>query len=800
MVAEIEPAIRRHTEAGKASTAWGTGGRDDRLLRVLARHGLPVFAVVVVTAVVATIALYVYDSNRRGALALSNDLLGAIDRRIAIQMSVFLSPAEQFLETAREVAGDLGVFGGGTATELLALHTLPKIRQIAGYSYADSEGNFLYVVRKPEGGYDTKLIDRRAGGHRVTWTRRDATGKVVATVEDPSDTFDPRTRPWYEGAISGQGSFWSEPYVFFTLRQPGITHSLAHYDEQKRLTAVSGADIELTSLAEFLKQLEIGVNGKAIIVDDAGRVVAFPGNDWLRTARAGQPLPRLDELGDPLLTRVYNRLRVEGYGRKVIDISGRRVVVSSEPLKLLTGRNWTVLIVVPESDFVGFVAASGWAALAMLALVVAITLGLAAALAWRSMRSERQVRAARARQQSLEAWATTFAELAASPDMVDPATTTGVRKATERAAETCDAKRVSVWHLAADGRRLACEDCYDRAGRAHTSGMELHGDELPELFTALADGSAIDTTNADRDVRTVGLAELYLDPLGTEGVHISPVRFGERLVGMLLVEDPAKDDNTVGLAQFYEALASLLALRFRPLASGAVSSTRAEPVADAPPPGGRTSVDLALADRKVAFDRTLLHRSISVDKLAGGRIDLAVVSVVKLPDWLSTGQRAEENAQATRMDDLVEEVRALVEGSGLDYAALLDDIIVLAAFSADPAALADTARLAALAAIALRDRLVDLTARWGDGSEFRLAIDIGPIMASSATSHPAGRNLWGGAIAIAKILATTGGRRAITTSEVAYRVLSSHFLFRQLGTFFLPETGAMRTFVLVGEL
>jgi hypothetical protein len=60
--------------------------------------------------------------------------------------------------------------------------------------------------------------------------------------------------------------------------------------------------------------------------------------------------------------------------------------------------------------------------------------------------------------------------------------------------------------------------------------------------------------------------------------------------------------------------------------------------------------------------------------------------------------------------------------------------------------------------------------------------------------------LWGGAIGVAKVLAASGSRRAITVSEAAYHLLSADFLLRQRGSYFLPETGPMRTFVLAGAL
>ena len=137
--------------------------------------------------------------------------------------------------------------------------------------------------------------------------------------------------------------------------------------------------------------------------------------------------------------------------------------------------------------------------------------------------------------------------------------------------------------------------------------------------------------------------------------------------------------------------------------------------------------------------------------------------------------------------------------SDVAYAALLDDQVVLAAFSGGRQSVAVDARVLALAAVDVRDRLVDLTAGWGEGSEFRIAIDIGPVMTSTFGAD-AERSLWGGAVGVAKVLAASGSRRAIIVSEAAYHVLSGDFLFRQRGTYFLPETGRMRTFVLVGAL
>src|SRR5260370_38758323 len=69
-----------------------TPGHGESRLRMALRHSLPVMGVVVVVVLVAVIAYYVYDSNRRGAVALSNDLVTAIDRRGPAQPPAFPGP------------------------------------------------------------------------------------------------------------------------------------------------------------------------------------------------------------------------------------------------------------------------------------------------------------------------------------------------------------------------------------------------------------------------------------------------------------------------------------------------------------------------------------------------------------------------------------------------------------------------------------------------------------------------------------------------------------------------------------
>jgi adenylate cyclase len=596
--------------------------------------------------------------------------------------------------------------------------------------------------------------------------------------------------------------FWTDTYLFFTVHKPGITLAVPQYDEHKNLRAVLGVDIELATLCAFLKQLSVGVTGRAIVIDRAGRIVAFPSDNWLPADRPDVVAPLLNEVDDSILASAFNHLRVEGYGNHIIDIDNRRIIVSTGQVNLLADRNWVVLIVVPESDFVGFVANSSWVALAMSIIVVLVVAALAGLLAWRSLLAERRAAAADVRQEALEMRTRAITDLARQSTSDVEVSGAHLHQATENASTVCRAKRVAVWRLKPDGRVLQCVDCFDRLAGEHTEGLELHRDETPNLFAALAKGESLDSITTGRDRRISELFAHYLEPLGLEQAYVAPIMAGGRLLGMLTVEDPRPGSRTAGMSTFCDGLASLLALRFSAIA--ALTGPTAPPVAKAsalavaPQPSAKPAA--SLSERRAHFSRTLL----SGDSAASGPleplVDVASVGVIKLPDWTSLAQRPADGGQRTLMDVLVHEIRQTVEKSGVTYAGLLDDEIVLAAFSNDPADVAADAHRIAQAAIDVRDRLAELEEKWDLRLNYRLAIDIGSLLTSPVATDPPSRNVWGDAVKVAKVLAQSAGRRSIAASESAYELLSDNFLFRPRGSYFLPEAGTMRLFVLVGRV
>src|SRR5258708_36115727 len=153
-----------------------------------------------------------------------------------------------------------------------------------------------------------------------------------------------------------------------------------------------------------------------------------------------------------------------------------------------------------------------------------------------------------------------------------------------------------------------------------------------------------------------------------------------------------------------------------------------------------------------------MKQNASLDELGENASDRATIGVLKLPDWTTVAQRPSDPEERMARDAIVDELRLVLEKSGVAYAALLDDQIVLAAFSSDKNQVAGDAHCVATALLDLRDRLFELEEKWNTTLDFRLAIDIGVGMASAGATDPPSRNPRGGAVGIANVLGHPAAR------------------------------------------
>jgi ABC-type ATPase involved in cell division len=351
----------------------------------------------------------------------------------------------------------------------------------------------MMLKKMPDRSIHTKTIQRGETGVKVTWIRRDPDGREIGREYPTDDTYDPRTRPWYSGAVSTPGVFWTGVYIFFTDQKPGITAAKAFRNGKGELLGVIGLDIELTSLSAFLGSLQIGRSGRAMIIDETGRLVAYPEVARMMKEKGGELVAlRLNELGDPVLDRAFNRFLIEKDGRRELSVQGITYINTFSSLQSAVDKRWSILIVVPSQDFVGFVSSNNRKALLMSIGVVILASLLAGLLIWQGLQADRSARLLLERRQEMETQSRAFSDLAARPAIFDPADIEALEHVTRITAEAIGVRRVSVWQWQLDGNvfffgrdwQTAPADTLDamrgRIGRVFSSGSWLEGFSLIE--------------------------------------------------------------------------------------------------------------------------------------------------------------------------------------------------------------------------------------------------------------------------------------------------------------------------------
>ena len=218
----------------------------------------------------------------------------------------------------------------------------------------------IYVdVARLDAGDVLKLAEWKPALGPVKNWKINLAGRILEPIPtDPS--YDHRQRPWYRSAVAAGKPGWSDIYLTKTPQRLVVSATQPVYTEKKALFGVAVASLSLTGISDFLKTLKIGKSGQSFILERSGDLVASSTDEIPFVVEGDQP-KRLNvrnsanlltrETGQNLLQRFSDLGTLRSAAQFDFDINGERQLVQVMPFQDGRGLAWTIVVVVPESDF-----------------------------------------------------------------------------------------------------------------------------------------------------------------------------------------------------------------------------------------------------------------------------------------------------------------------------------------------------------------------------------------------------------------------------------------------------------------
>jgi len=255
--------------------------------------------------------------------------------------------------------------------------------EISSVIFAHQSGREILLLLSQEGHWINRLSNPAEWGKQsywITWNAR----REIESVEQREIDYDARQRPWFKGAMAlpdAQTVHWTEPYIFYTTQDPGITAAM-RWSAADGSTYIIGHDVRLSSIAEYTTRLTLGTQGKLALFLNDGKIIAPPRDPRFNTAAEINQavLKTADELDLPELAEGFRQSRGNARPGNKLHAFRRpegRWLSLFQPIQSNGHQVW-LGAVAPESDFVPVTRQDLW--LLALITLAALALGMTVAI------------------------------------------------------------------------------------------------------------------------------------------------------------------------------------------------------------------------------------------------------------------------------------------------------------------------------------------------------------------------------------------------------------------------------------
>ena len=238
--------------------------------------------------------------------------------------------------------------------------------QISSIVIADDTGREFMLMRTVDGWRNRET--RAKWGARTRWhVWSDGVAKPEVTWK--KEDYDPRRRPWFQGALRAQIALvaqadapatpllhWTKPYTFYTTKTPGITAALPFGNGKKRQRIIA-FDVSLEDISRFTSSLEVSGGGGVAVFTSNDRVIGVPRHPRFASRQAQREalLKRAVDFGWVLSDEAHDALASRNSANGAVRFSNEGEIYWGQRRLFVLGpeRSLWIVVLVPEKGILG---------------------------------------------------------------------------------------------------------------------------------------------------------------------------------------------------------------------------------------------------------------------------------------------------------------------------------------------------------------------------------------------------------------------------------------------------------------
>ncbi|MFZ6645537.1 ATP-binding protein [Undibacterium sp. TJN25] len=334
--------------------------------------------VLLLAAIVAPLFYFLHERPLVNALAETTQ--GEAIQKVQNKLESQFNPVERILR--QSLAWGQGGLYNERDVEGFNRLMAPLVRNTAFISSivtANQLGEEILLIRTPNG-WKNRLTRVAEWGNRQQW--QEWKDDLPPATEWKVRDYDPRKRPWYQGAMEGKSAddiHWSEPYTLVSTGELAISAS-AHWrnpNPNSDVAHVIDFDMTLADISRLTRSLQVGKTGYVALLTESGKLIGLPHLPAFASEEALRDyvLKKPQEIGLGKVQAALDVWKNQGQGHAAIrfnDEEGQAWIGSVRPLNI--GRQaLTIVAIAPASDFSSISQQLIWSALLALAAVVIVS-------------------------------------------------------------------------------------------------------------------------------------------------------------------------------------------------------------------------------------------------------------------------------------------------------------------------------------------------------------------------------------------------------------------------------------------